>query len=303
MVLNLVSKRVLISTKKMTRVVLFCALSPLLSLSLPTSVDLTQVSDASFGVTSSLSTAHAQKRNKKRGKKKRGKKTRQLANSLDRKMINSPYGLIGIRAHMNTMNVSPTKTSDPFIKDPSRGVGFGFGLTIDKALNRVFGVRADVLYQNKNFSAQGKTNFDLTQNTTRETSLYLDYIEVPLMMVVRFMDGQLIRPYALFGGYGAALLTADGEQEEEGALDEPRRPFSTFDAGLVFGVGSYFVLAPGAGFLSAELRYTQGMVNIADTDVEAKNEEKAQSANLNKTPLSRQTYNTSNFMIMVGYYF
>lgn len=282
--------------------------SAALSLVLPLEGMISALSSSDAGVIQGLSEAswvtdaHAQRNKRKRRNARangQNRPGRRGARRLDRKMLENPYGLIGIRAHMNFANLSVSKDKDPFLDDPSRGFGFGFGITADKAFNRIFGVRLDVLYQNKNFSAQGKPNFNLGDSKTRNTSMYLDYLEVPLMMVIRFMDNRRIRPYALFGAYAAMLLSTQGEQEEEGALDDPRRPFSTFDAGLVFGAGSYFVLPPGMGFLSAELRYTQGSVNVADTGVEAEMGEMT----ANNTPLSRQSYINNNLMLMVGYYF
>ena len=255
---------------------------------------------SSFSDISSVSQAHAQKRGK--GKKKRFlPKNRKLARSLDKKMLNNKYGLVGIRMHANFANIDAEREDDPFIKNPSRGAGFGFGITLDKAFNRIFGVRGEFLYQNKNFSADGVVDYNLSQagSSPLATSSYLDYIEVPLMMVVRFGHGQLLRPYVAGGVYGAALISTEGEQKGEGSLEDPRRPFTTFDYGFTGAVGTYFVLAPGAGFLSAELRYSQGMANIADVDVEAE----AKENTTNKTPLSRQQYYMNNWALMVGYYF
>jgi hypothetical protein len=254
-------------------------------------------------ISDSLSTsqAHAQKRGRKGKKKKKNfiPKNRKLSRSLDKKMLNNKYGLIGIRMHANFANIDADRKDDPFIKDPSRGAGFGFGMTLDKAFNRIFGVRGEVLYQNKNFSADGVVDYNLSQSSRLATSSYLDYLEVPLMMVVRFGHGQLLRPYVAGGVYGAALISTEGEQKDEGTLEEPRRPFTTFDYGFTGAVGTYFVLAPGAGFISAELRYSQGMANIADVDVEAENKENTN----NKTPLSRQQYYMNNWALMIGYYF
>jgi hypothetical protein len=246
----------------------------------------------------------AQAQNKQKKKKKKRKKRqaatrlRRQASGLDQGMRRG-YGLIGLRLQTNFVNLSTGRENDPFIQDPSRGIGMGFGLSIDRAFNRIFGVRAEVMYQNKNFSAQGKVDYNLDSSSRSDTSTYLDYLEVPLMMVVRLRHGELIRPYVVGGIYGSFLITSDAEQEGEGTLSNARRPFSSFDAGLVFGVGSYFVLGRDMGYLSAELRYSHGMVNIADTGIEAEDGEMTD----NRTPLTRQTYNTSNVTLSVGYHF
>lgn len=260
------------------------------------SLNLIMVALAVLGLT--FTAAHAQKKKKKRGM---SSQTRKQARSLDRKMRQNEFGLIGIRFHGNFANLEVSKNNDPFIKDPNRGASFGFGITADKAMNRIFGFRAEVLYQNKNFSSTGQVDYNLAQQKRISTNSYLDYLEVPLMMVFRFNHGSVIRPYGFFGVYGAALIQADGEQEGEGRLSEPRRPFSTFDYGFVFGGGSYFTLGKGSGALSAELRYSQGMANIADTDVKA-DEDQEQNVS-NKTPLERQEYYINNFSLMIGYYF
>ena len=230
----------------------------------------------------------------------KGKKRRKQANRLDRRMKRSQYGLFGLRVQGNFATLSTTRDTDPFVRDPSRGSSVGFGVTFDKGLNDVMSLRLDALYQNKNFSAKGRSNYNLAVNEMKETSTYMDFIEVPVMLVARFMKGQLIRPYFGAGVYGAMLLPVTAEQEGEGAIDEPRRPFSTFDYGFVLAGGSYFVLSKGAGFLSAELRYSRGLANLADTGVETTS---AESNYGSKTPLARQTYNMNNLSLMVGYYF
>lgn len=229
------------------------------------------------------------------------KKVRKGAKRLDKKMKKSTYGLFGIRVHGNFANLDTAQSSDPFIRDPSRGASVGFGVTFDKGLNNLMSLRLDVLYQNKNFSSDGLNNYNLAINGRSQTNTYMDFIEVPIMLVARFMHGQFIRPYVGAGLYGAALVTVEGDQEDGGALDDARRPFSLFDYGFVLSGGTYFVLAKGAGFLSAELRYSRGLANIADTDVEATKDEQASTGTAQ--PLSRQQYNMNNLSLMLGYYF
>lgn len=232
-------------------------------------------------------------------------KNPRLAGLLDKKMMESKYGLFGVRLSSNFATISVTREkNDPFIKDSSSGANVGLGVIFDKAFNRLVGVRGEALFQRKSFSAEAVPNYDLTKPERLDTRTTLNFVEVPIMAVVRFMDGNFIRPYAAAGVYGSMLLYADGEQEDEGTLDEPRRPFTTFDYGLVFAGGSYFVLAEGFGFLSAELRYSRGLANLADEDVETTSTEKNNGGSkFSDTPLNRQTYNIHNVSLMVGYYF
>ena len=231
----------------------------------------------------------------------KGKKKRKQANRLDKQMLNSKYGLFGIRLHGNFAILDVTRESDPFMRDPSRGSSIGFGITFDKGLNELMSIRLEGLYQNKNFSAKGVNNYNLAITDRKETNTYMDFIEVPVMLVARFMKGELFRPFVAAGVYGAMLLPVEAEQDGVGAIDDPRRPFSTFDYGFVLSGGSYFVLSKGAGYLSAELRYSRGLANLADTGVE-KNDDEISSM-WGDTPLSRQTYNMNNLSLMVAYYF
>ena len=229
-------------------------------------------------------------------------KKRRGANRLDKRMKKSQYGLFGLRLHLNSANLDVSRNSDPFVDDPESNLGFGFGVTFDKGLNNLMSLRVDALYQNKNFSAKAKNNYNLAVNQRVSTSNFLDYIEVPVMLVARFMHGQYIRPFGGVGLYGAMRLpTTESTQEEQGAVDEPGRPFGFFDYGFVMSAGSYFVLSKGAGFLSAELRYSKGLANVADTGIESTQSER--SSGVQNEPLKRQTYNMSNFSVMLAYYF
>ena len=227
-----------------------------------------------------------------------------LAQRLDKKMTESQFGLFGVRLHANFASLSAERSNDPFMKDPGSGANVGFGVVFDKAFNRLIGVRAEALFQKKSFSASAVPNYNLaTDKGFIDTRTTLNFIEIPIMAVARFRFGEFIRPYAAGGVYGSMLLYSDGDQEDEGMLDEPRRPFSTFDYGLVFAGGAYFVLAEGFGYLSAELRYSRGFANLADQDVTATKEEKAEGTKFGNTPLARQQYFMHNVSLMVGYYF
>ena len=226
-----------------------------------------------------------------------------LAQRLDKKMTESQFGLFGVRLHANFASLSVNRSSDPFMKDPGSGANIGLGVVFDKAFNRLMGVRAEALFQKKSFSASAVPNYDLTKTERIDTQTTLNFIEIPIMAVARFRFGEFIRPYAAGGVYGSMLLYSDGEQDGEGMLDEPRRPFSTFDYGLVFAGGAYFVLAEGFGYLSAELRYSRGFANLADQDVSSTKEEKDEDLKFPKTPLARQQYFMHNVSLMIGYYF
>ena len=230
------------------------------------------------------------------------KKRQKGAKRLDKQLKKAQYGLFGIRLHLNSANLDASREKDPFVQNPERNLGFGFGVTFDKGLNNLMSVRVDALYQNKNFSAKGKSDYNLAVNDSLTTSTYMDFIEIPVMLTARFMHGQLIRPFFAGGFYGAMRLpSTTAEQDGQGSVDEAGRPFGFFDYGFVLAGGSYFVLQKGAGFLSAEIRYSQGMANIADTGIEANQSEQNNGAAAE--PLKRQEYNINNLSVMMAYYF
>jgi len=229
-------------------------------------------------------------------KKSRGGGRRALAKTLDKKM-RSGYGLIGARLLLNFAGLGQARegAKDPFLSDPSSSASVGFGLSLERGVNKLVSFRAEALFQNKNFSHKSPLQYDLKKSSTKLPSdTYLDYIEVPIGVVVRFMYGQLIRPYASAGLYGAFLVNADGTHEGEGENGEARKPFTSFDGGWYLSGGSFFVLGEDSGFLGAELRYSQGLDNVADTTVEASDK---------TTPLAKQTYTMRNFALSVSYHF
>ena len=102
-------------------------------------------------------------------------------------------------------------------------------------------------------------------------------------------------------GYLSFLFMTDGMQKGK-SMSEARRPFYGLDGGFVLGAGTYFVLPPGAGFLSLELRYTGGMVNVADENQEfyADNKEEKGKEQL---LLEESIYDTNTVSFILGYYF
>lgn len=227
-------------------------------------------------------------------------KKHRLARALQSK-IASQYGLFGIKINTSFASIEPERTgaNDKFINNPESLATLGFGLTVDKGINRYVSVRAEALYQNKSFGHSAPEDYNLSANPSKvESETYLDYIEIPVGLVAGFQPGHLIQPYVSGGFYGALLLTADGRHTGLGTNDEARLPFRTFDYGWYLGAGSFFVLAEGAGFLGAELKYSQGMTNIADNEVEVKS-----STGDQIKPLEKQTYVMSNFSLAVSYYF
>lgn len=230
----------------------------------------------------------------KKGKK--GKKGKQSMR-LDKKMKTGYF--IGVKIGLNLSWVG-TDDEDTILGETDTYPGLGFGLSIGHAFNDYVGVRAEALWLNKNFSHSSTKNYNLGGDRL-DTTTYLDYLEIPLLAVIRFNKGAKIRPFITIGGFFSALVMSDGIQKGK-TMSEARKPFFAFDGGFIIGGGTYFVLPPGAGYLSVELRYTGGMVNIADNGEEffTDNEEEKGDA---QEKLKDAIYSMNNFGLFLGYYF
>lgn len=222
-----------------------------------------------------------------------------LAKQLDRRLMGkNGIGLIGAKLNMHWagFDAELDNQKDPLINDPSSMLAFGFGVTLDRSINHYVGFRAEALYQNKNFTHDSPPNYDLKGNAIAkvQSETYLDYIELPVGVLVRLMPGHIIQPYTSIGMYGAMIVNGSGKHEDFGTNENPIKPFSFFDYGWYLSAGSYFVLAEGAGFLGAELKYSRGLANMADTGTEVPGD---------ASPLKSQVYTSGSFALSVSYYF
>ena len=179
-------------------------------------------------------------------------------------------------------SLGQSRSSDPFIQEPGVGFGFNGGVTYDRGFNKLFGVRLGANFSQRSFSHRAVSNHGYDEgseqyiiNTSGDTpSRYedsettLNSVELPLSLQFRFKASKRVRPFAYLGGYFSLLLAANGTHEDSGNNSEARAPFSSFDAGWLVGGGVYWILSPGSGFISTDLRLSGSLGNIADTDAE-----------------------------------
>jgi hypothetical protein len=107
-----------------------------------------------------------------------------------------------------------------------------------------------------------------------DTTLKLDYVEVPLVLKYRF-GGDGIRPYVFAGPYVAFRTKAEVEVDagDDGtSTDELEDETKSTDFGAVAGGGIEFPAGDGA-FL-VEARYARGLTNVASDEVENDDEVK-----------------------------
>ncbi len=230
-------------------------------------------------------------------KKKKGTK------ALDKRMSRA-YGLLGFRLGLGSSSLSQgSEKGDQLIKDPNFGFGFHVGATIDKAIsgNDFVGLRAELLLSMKSFNHLSpgdykKANVDADKYLDSSTSLY--YLELPVLVTLRFMKGKSVRPIGYFGGYGAALLSASGAQDGSSNANA-RVPFSTFDYGLIFGGGVNMYLGKGAGLLTLELRTSFGLANIADNDMF---DNTFKDLGFSKEPIPSSVYHNRSITLIATYH-
>jgi hypothetical protein len=210
------------------------------------------------------------------------------------------FGLIGFRFGLNIASLSTNEQEKDLIKDTGVGFGVSAGLTLDRAIpgNDYIGIRVEGLFQQKSFNHTSPAGYD-NMGKSVDSSTTLNFLEVPVLITLRFSKGK-IRPIAYFGGYGAALIAASGQQNNVTNADA-RLPFKTFDFGMVLGGGANFYLGKGAGLISTELRYSRGFANLADGNIlEGTLKEHGFGTD---DPLKNSIYNTNNFSLLVTYHF
>ena len=191
-------------------------------------------------------------------------------------------GLAGVRIGLTMSSLGQSRSSDPFIQDPGVGFGFNGGVTYDRGFNKLFGVRLGANFSQRSFSHRAVSNYGYDEgseqyiitpsgdSTSRceDSETTLNSVELPLSLQFRFKASKRVRPFAYLGGYFSLLLAASGTHEDSGNNSEARAPFSSLDAGWLVGGGVYWILSPGSGFISTDLRLSGSLGNVADTDAE-----------------------------------
>jgi hypothetical protein len=122
------------------------------------------------------------------------------------------------------------------------------------------------------FTQKGQS-FDFTDLDV-DTTLKLDYVEVPLLIKARF-GGDGIRPYLFAGPYVGFRIKAEVVVDAEDAgstTNDLEDETKGTDYGIVGGAGLEFPAGSGAFLLEA--RYARGLTSIASDDVESEDDVK-----------------------------
>lgn len=131
-------------------------------------------------------------------------------------------------------------------------IGVIGGAYIGIRVNELFSVQPEMLF------AQKGTTLDVTfRGVTVESSIDIDYLEIPVLGAFSFQPQQRVRPFVFAGPAFGIRLRAEAEvagQELEG-FDEGIR---NWEAGLVFGGGVEI------SRLSVEARYNVGLTDLSE---------------------------------------
>jgi hypothetical protein len=162
----------------------------------------------------------------------------------------------GIKAGGNM--AKPTGADVDAIADTLKNkVGFVGGIFVAFNLSHSLSIQTEVLYTMKGAGLE-----ETTVDGTVEGKLYGDYLEIPLLLKLKFLSGG-IQPFIFAGPYvGFKLsekLTVMGEEipTEEAILKNN-------DYGAIFGAG----LQLGRGF-HVDARYSMGLQKVLDAGTES----------------------------------
>lgn len=174
--------------------------------------------------------------------------------------------LVGVKGGLNISDISIEDVEDA-TESTSGLIAGGF---IRFGLGEVLALQPELLYTQKGAEAE-----DTAEGIT--ANLNLDYLEVPVLLLARIpVEQSPVRPVVFAGPAVAFELTCELEGQSNGtsatadcddAAFEDELATKSVDVGAVFGAGVDFDLSDQAVF-TLEGRYTLGLTNIQDTEVE-----------------------------------
>lgn len=133
--------------------------------------------------------------------------------------------------------------------------GFAGGVLVDVGLGKRLALNFEPMYVRKG----GEINVALGDSFAEgfAVSLRLDYLELPVLLKVRFGEGG-VRPYLLAGPTAGYRLSA--KATAEGETMDTKDTFEEWDFGISAGAGLAFPAGKATAFLEA--RYGLGLVNV-----------------------------------------
>ncbi len=148
------------------------------------------------------------------------------------------------------------------VEDADGRTGFHLGAIVEIPVSEKFSVQPEVMY-----SQQGLQSEFEDENTTSESKLKLDYINVPVLAKFYVAEGFSIEAGPQFGFLAKAeqefqsTTTSGGVTVESEGTEDIEDSIAGFDMGAAFGAG--YELNSGLFF---QARYIIGLSNVDDSD-------------------------------------
>lgn len=149
--------------------------------------------------------------------------------------------------------------------------GFTLGGFYEFDINEVVSVQPELLYAKKGGELEGTLLGILGSK-----SLSIHYLEIPVLLKLKFPTRAGIGPHVFVGPYGAVKLSDQGELKVLGVeLEEEVIGIKGSDFGFTFGGGFDFPMDRLT--VTFDLRYDLGLTNVAEPLLGVENEMKTRS--------------------------
>lgn len=160
---------------------------------------------------------------------------------------------VGIKGGLNLSNLNIDGVDDENMR-----LGYHFGAFLNLPISDGFAVQPEVLYSTKGTRANYNQDLGIFGQFNAETKFKLDYIDVPLLAVLRIGDNFEIHAGPYIGFLMSSKWEVTGDVEVEDDLDKDN--FKSMDYGLVGGIALNF------SALQVGARYNYGLQKIQDSD-------------------------------------
>lgn len=177
---------------------------------------------------------------------------------------------VGLKAGINLSTLSQ-KGADLISLSWEPAIGFTVGAFYAFNINDYLTIQPELYYSKKGGKLEGSLF-----NLLASKSLSIHYLELPLLLKIKFPTPGRIKPNVFVGPYGSLKLSDKGEIKVFGIeLEEELIKIKGSDFGLVFGGGIDFKVRDAVVIL--DIRYDLGLVNIAEPLLGVENEMKNRS--------------------------
>lgn len=154
------------------------------------------------------------------------------------------------------LNFSNFRTND--INDSKIRTGYHFGAFVNLPITDGLAFQPEVLYSTKGSTASYDKDFGILGHKKGDVSLKLDYIDVPLLAILKIGDVAEIQFGPYVGFLASSGYEATGDLATSNELDNNK--FKSLDYGLAGG------FAINLSVLQLGARYNMGFQKIEDSD-------------------------------------